>query len=81
MKRLDLNALKLVRWTGWALIPLALAFLFTGYVMTGRYGLGTLMKAESALALHRLMHVPLMILLLAHVAPAVYLAWQRWRRK
>ena len=33
-------ALKLVRWTGWLLLPMVLIFFITGYAMSGRYGLG-----------------------------------------
>ena len=78
MNKLNLVSLKIVRWSGWLLLPLVLAFLVTGYIMDGRYGFGKLLDAETALTLHRLFHVPLMALVLAHVVPAVYLAFQRW---
>ena len=70
--------LKLVRWTGWPLLPLVLLFLFTGYVMDGRYGLGKVMDEQSALTFHRMLHVPLIVLVLVHSVPAMYLALQRW---
>jgi hypothetical protein len=78
MRRFDFVCLKLVRWSGWPLLPLVLGFLFTGYLMSGRFGFGRWMTAEQALALHKWLHLPLMVLLLAHVVPAVYLALQRW---
>jgi len=46
--------------------------------MDGRYGFGKLLNEDTALMLHRMFHMPLMLLLLAHVVPAVYLALQRW---
>lgn len=70
--------LRLVRWTGWLLIPVVLAFFLTGYAITGRHGMGVLVSEADALALHRLLHVPLAMLVLVHVLPSVYLAMVRW---
>jgi hypothetical protein len=78
MSRLNVVCLKTVRWSGWPLLPVAFLFLFTGYIMDGRYGLSRLLDEKSALTFHRMLHLPLMILLLAHSAPAAYLALQRW---
>ena len=78
MNKLNLISLKLVRWSGWLLLPLVLAFLVTGYIMSGRYGFSVLMDEQSALTLHKLFHLPLGALVLAHTLPAVYLALQRW---
>ena len=70
--------LKAVRWTGWPLFPVVIGFLVTGYMMSGQFGFGRWLDAKRALTLHRLLHWPLLILLLAHTLPAVYLALQRW---
>jgi hypothetical protein len=78
MNRLHVVGLKLVRWSGWFLLPLTLAFLLTGYGITGRYGLGRLFTEQEALAFHRLFHLPLLALLAGHVLPATYLALLRW---
>jgi Ni,Fe-hydrogenase I cytochrome b subunit len=78
MNKLRILCLKLVRWTGWLLLPVMLAFLATGYAMSGRYGFSALTDEQTALTLHRLMHLPLGILLLVHVVPAFYLALIRW---
>ena len=78
MSTLNLVLLKVVRWTGWPLFPVVGAFLVTGYIMSGQFGFGRLLDERSALRLHRLLHWPLLILLLAHSGPAVYLAMQRW---
>jgi len=70
--------LKVVRWSGWLLLPLVLAFFATGYAMSDRYGFGVLASEQSALALHKLLHLPLGLLVLAHVLPSCYLALLRW---
>jgi hypothetical protein len=77
MNKLNLVSVKILRWSGWLLLPLVLAFLLTGYIMDGRYGFGKLLDEKSALTFHRLLHLPLIVLVVAHVVPAVYLAFQR----
>jgi hypothetical protein len=78
MNKLNFILLKMVRWTGWPLFPLVAVFLLTGYIMSGRFGLGGVLDEKQALAVHKLLHLPLMILLLVHTGPAVYLALRRW---
>ena len=78
MKHWDFICLKTVRWSGWPLLGVAIGFFTTGYIMSGRYGLDVLMDEQSALALHKFMHIPLAFLLLVHTLAAVYLALQRW---
>lgn len=78
MNTLTFLCLKVVRWTGWLLLPVVLAFLATGYAMSGRYGLNVLADEKTALTLHKLMHLPLALLVVAHVVPSVYLALLRW---
>jgi Ni,Fe-hydrogenase I cytochrome b subunit len=78
MNTLVVLCLKLVRWTGWLLLPLVLAFLVTGYAMSGRYGFSALTDENTALTIHKLMHLPLGVLLVVHVVPSVYLALLRW---
>jgi hypothetical protein len=78
MNKLNFILLKAVRWSGWPLLPLVLLFLLTGYIMDGRYGLSRLLDEKSALTFHRMLHVPLIVLVLAHSLPAAYLAMHRW---
>ncbi len=78
MTKFNFVLLKLVRWSGWPLLPLVGLFLLTGYIMDGRYGLGRLLDEKSALTCHRMLHVPLIILVLVHSLPAMYLALVRW---
>jgi hypothetical protein len=78
MNKLNLICLKTVRWSSWPLLPVMGGFLFTGYAITGHYGLGRLCDEKTALTVHRMLHWPLIVLVLAHTVPAVYLALQRW---
>jgi len=78
MSKLNHILLKTVRWSGWFLVPVVLLFLLTGYIMDGRYGLARWLDEKSALTFHRMLHVPLVILVLVHTIPAMYLAFQRW---
>jgi hypothetical protein len=78
MNKLNFILLKMVQWSGWPLLPLLLLFLLTGYIMDGRYGLNRVLDEKSALTFHRMLHVPLIILVVVHSVPAVYLALQRW---
>jgi Ni,Fe-hydrogenase I cytochrome b subunit len=78
MNTLAFICLKLVRWTGWLLLPVVLAFFLTGFAMSGRYGLSVLADEKTALTLHKLMHLPLGLLVVVHVIPSVYLAFLRW---
>lgn len=76
--RLNVVCVKLVRWTAWPLLLVIWGFIFTGYSIRGRYGLGRLMDGQTALSLHNLFHAPLILLLVAHSLPAMYVAFQRW---
>lgn len=78
MSTLQLYALKLVRWTGWLLLPIVLAFFATGFALSGRYGFDALADERTALALHRMLHLPLGALVVAHVIPSAFLAFARW---
>jgi hypothetical protein len=78
MSKLNFLLLKMVRWSGWPLLLLVPLFLLTGYIMDGRYGLSRLLDEKSALTFHRMLHLPLVVLVLVHSLPAVYLALQRW---
>lgn len=78
MRPLETIFLKIVRVSSWPLLALVAAFFFTGYGISGRYGLGRLMTEQEALTLHKWLHLPLLILTLVHTVPAVYLAMVRW---
>jgi hypothetical protein len=78
MNKLNFILLKTVRWSGWPLLLLVPLFLLTGYIMDGRYGLSRVLDEKSALTFHRMLHLPLIVLVVVHSVPAVYLAMQRW---
>ena len=78
MNKFNVVLLRILRWSGWLLLPLVLLFLLSGYIMDGRYGLGALLDEKTALTFHRMLHWPLIVLVLAHSLPAMYLAVQRW---
>lgn len=78
MNKLNLVFLKTVRWSSWPLLVIVVAFMVSGYAMTGQFGCDQLMNEEAALKLHRSLHWLLIALLVAHCVPAVYLALVRW---
>lgn len=78
MNRFNHFCLRLVWWTGWPLLPVLAAFLFTGYAISGRMGLDRWLDERTALTLHKLLHWPLILLAVVHAIPAMYLALQRW---
>ncbi len=71
--------IKVLRISSWPLLGLLALYFVTGFAMSGRYGLNTLLDAKTALAVHKLMHVPLLVLLPVHAICAIYLALRRWR--
>jgi hypothetical protein len=78
MNKLNLILLKIVRWSSWPLLLVIPGFLVTGYAMAGEFGLNQWLDEKTALTLHRMLHGPLIGLVLVHSLPAVYLAFQRW---
>ena len=78
MKRFNYFCLKTARWSSWPLLLAIVCFLLTGYMISGQFGLGRWLDEKQALALHKLLHLPLVVLLLVHVLPASYLAVRRW---
>ena len=70
---------QIVRVSSWPLFLVVIVFLITGYAMSGNYGLGAMIDAKRALAIHKLLHGPLLALLLLHSLPAMYLSIRRWR--
>ena len=71
--------IKVLRISSWPLLFLLALYLVTGFAMSGRYGLGVLLDEKTALGFHKLLHVPLLVLLPVHAICATYLALRRWR--
>jgi hypothetical protein len=78
-RRFGHYAIKTLRVTSWPLLFLMLLYLVTGFAMSGRFGFGVLMNEKTALAFHKALHVPLLMLFPVHAVCAVYLAMRRWR--
>jgi hypothetical protein len=78
MNTLNPVLLKIVRWSSWPLLLVIPGFLLTGYAMTGEFGFNHWLDERTALTWHRMLHWPLIVLVLVHSLPAVYLALQRW---
>ncbi len=78
MTNLNRIALQTVRVTSWPLLLLVAASFVTGYMMSNRYGLAVTVKPEKALILHKLLHIPLLVVLVPHTLAAAYLAFKRW---
>ena len=57
------------------MLVVIIGFLATGYLISGRL---SGMDEAKALALHKLLHLPLIALLVIHVLPACWLAFRRW---
>ena len=74
-------AMKTLRVAGWCLLVLLLGFLASGYAMTGRLHVGRLLTAQEGKNWHLLLHVPLIVVAVAHIVPAAYFAWLRWFKK
>ncbi|MBI5685586.1 MAG: hypothetical protein HZC54_10945 [Verrucomicrobia bacterium] len=70
-------ALRTVRITSWPLLVMVVASFVTGYMMSNRYGLAATMQPEKALIIHKLLHWPLLVLLVPHTIAAAYLALKR----
>lgn len=71
--------IKSLRIAGWTLLVMVSTYILSGYIMTGEYGLGVLMPAESAKKIHKAFHLVLVVAVVAHAVPAVYFAFKRWR--
>ena len=69
---------KLVRITGWFLFAVLPTTMISGYIMCGEFGFDRLAEAESALAVHKALDIPLLVILLLHALPATYFAFRRW---
>ncbi len=77
MNRFSYICLKTVRWSSAPLLLVIACFLTTGYMITGEIMLGGI-DEKQALALHKLLHYPLILLVAVHTIPATYLAVRRW---
>ena len=71
--------IKLLRISSWPLLVLLVLYLGSGFAMSGRYGFGLAVDEKTALGIHKLLRVPLLVVLPVHAICAIYLAFRRWR--
>ena len=75
--------IRTLRFTSWFLLALVLSYIITGYVMSGQLTFGGWADPKLALAIHRVLHVPLIVMFALHALGGIYLAmrrkrWIRW---
>ena len=70
---------KISRISGWALLILVGGYLFTGYVVSGKFGLNRLLNKEAAVTFHRAFDLPLLLMFATHSFTSIYFALKRWR--
>jgi Ni,Fe-hydrogenase I cytochrome b subunit len=81
--RVGYIVIRTLRFTSWFLLAFVLTYLTTGYMMSGQLTFGGRADPKLALAIHRLLHVPLMVMFGLHALGGIYLAmrrkrWIRW---
>jgi len=81
--RVGYIVIRTLRFTSWFLLAFVVTYLTTGYVMSGQLTLGGWADPKTALTIHRLLHVPLLVMFGLHALGGIYLAmrrkrWIRW---
>ena len=69
---------KIVRLSGWLLLPLMVMYLGTGFALCGMFGFDNFVNYQTALFVHRLFDWPLIGAFLVHATLTVYFAMRRW---
>ncbi len=70
--------MKLVRLSGWLLLPLMVIYLVTGFSLCGQFHVNRWISHGLALAIHRVLEWPLVGIFLVHAVIAIYFAFRRW---
>ena len=70
--------IKIVRLSGWLLLPLMMLYLGTGFALCGMFRFDDLINYQMALVIHRLFDWPLIGVFLVHSSLTVYFAMRRW---
>jgi len=71
-------AIKLLRLSGWLLLPVMVLYVLTGFALCGKLGFEKLMDVQAALAIHQVFDWPLVALFVLHGLTAMYLSFRRW---
>ena len=70
--------IKIVRISGWVLLPVVLLYIGTGFTMCGKFGVVSAGWLNVSEILHKTFPWPLVVILLAHSITPVYMAMRRW---
>jgi hypothetical protein len=70
--------LKLLRLSGWLLLPLMLLYIGTGFALCGMFGFNRWIDNQRALVIHRMFDWPLLLLFATHASTTTYFALRRW---
>lgn len=66
------NLFKIAKISGWMLIIVLVLYFISGYAMIHKYGMDVLMTRSQAHSWHNYLAIPLLTLLLLHIAPYYY---------
>ncbi|MDP6633835.1 MAG: hypothetical protein QGG42_02975 [Phycisphaerae bacterium] len=77
-KTLSFYMIKIIRISGWFLLPLALLCIVSGFAMNGTWGMEKLLDSDTALAIHQTFVWPLAGVVLVHAVASIYMAMRRW---
>jgi hypothetical protein len=77
-KSMNYYLIKLVRLSGWVLVPIMLTYICTGFALHGKFGFSKIIDAEQSLDIRRLLEWPLVIAFTVHAATTTYFAMRRW---
>ena len=69
---------KIVRISGWILLPAVLTYIGTGFTMCGKFGRVSASLKHTSEIIHKTFAWPLLVVFLTHSIVAVYLAIRRW---
>jgi len=77
-KTLNFYMIKIVRISGWLLLPLVLLCIVSGFAMNGTLGMEKLLDSNMAFAIHETLIWPLTCVVVVHAAASIYAAMRRW---
>jgi hypothetical protein len=77
-KSVNYYLIKVMRVTGWILLPLVLLYIGTGFALCGEFGFDAWIPMRRALVVHHRLLWPMMITVGTHSLVGIYLAMRRW---
>ena len=70
--------MKIIRISGWLLLPLIALYIVTGLTVAGGYGFNRLINVNLANEIHKLFKWPLVTVFVMHASLTSYFAFRRW---